>query len=244
MFDLVADGWRIGVLSGRHFRADRIAWGVPAWVRTVEVTYGAHGWHPHIHALLFTSKPWTPRQRALRGGALFRRWARFVERSTGRVCSRDAFKIVGGALGAGRYITKVQESEAWRLGMEFTRGDLKTGRVKSLTPFEFIAPAADGEAWALARWWEWESVTRGRRCMSWSRGARALLGLVVDEATDEDLAAAEVGGDVALEVPGHVWARVVGVAGAEAGLLAAVELGGAAAAGAYLSWVLRPVPPP
>lgn len=244
VFDLVADGWRKGVLSGRRFRSDRVAWGVPAWVRTVEVTLGQHGWHPHIHALLFTSKPWTPRQRALRGNVLFARWSSFVHRTTGRACSRDAFRIVGGALGAGAYITKVQESDAWRLGMEFTRGDLKTGRVQSLTPFELIAPAADGEAWAMHRWWEWEQVTRGRRCMSWSQGGRQVLGLDADEPTDQELVELEVGGDEVLNIPGEVWAKVVAIVGGEAGLLAAVEEGGPGAGSRFVSLLLRPAPPP
>lgn len=224
-FGLVMDGWRMGILGGRRFRDDRKAWGIAAWVRTVEVTLGANGWHPHVHALLFTAKPWTPRQRALRGGRLFVRWGAFVQRATGRVCSREAFTIVGGAQGAGAYVTKVQESESWRLGMEFTRGDLKTGRIQSVTPFELIAPASNGEAWALHRWWEWERVTRGRRCLSWSRGARQLLGLDADEPTDQELAEAEVGGDVVLVIDGHEWATLVQVPGAEAALLNRVELG-------------------
>lgn len=243
-FDLVTNGWRKGVLSGRRFRSDRIAWGIPAWVRTVEVTLGANGWHPHIHALLFTTRPWTSRQRAMRGNALFERWSAFVRRETGRSCSRDAFHMVGGALGAGSYITKVQESAAWRLGMEFTRGDLKTGRVRSLTPFELIAPAADGEAWALHRWWEWERVTRGRRCMSWSQGGRQALGLDADEPTDEELAQLEVGGEDVLTIPGEVFAEVTRVAGAEAGLLAVIEREGAGAGSRFIAELLRPAPPP
>jgi len=243
-FDMVADGWRVGILGGRRFRDDRKAWGIEAWCRTIEVTLGRNGWHPHIHALLFTDRPWTPRERALRGGRLYVRWAAWVQRETGRVCSRDAFVITGGALGAGRYVTKVQESAAWGLGMEFTRGDLKTGRVKSVTPFELIAPAADGEAWAMHRWWEWEEATRGRFCMTWSRGARAVLGLDGEEATDQELAEAEVGGEDVLTIPGEVWARVAATFGAESSLLTALEQGGHLGASRFLAWVLRPAPPP
>ena len=238
-FDLLADAWRVGVLGGRGFRDDRIAWGVPAWVRTVEVTLGANGWHPHIHLLLFTRKPWTGRQRALRGAALFRRWSRYVERITGAVCSSAAFKIVPGAKGAGDYVAKLQDGDASALGMEFTRGDLKTGRVKSLTPFELLPAAHAGEAWALRRWWEWESTTLGRRCMTWSRGARTYLGLNEREATDAELAEAEVGGEVVATIPGDVWARVASVAFLETQLLQAAEAGPVS-----LAHALNGLPPP
>lgn len=233
-FDLLADAWRKGVLGGRGFALDRRVWGIPAWVRTVEVTLGPNGWHPHIHALLFTDRPWTPRQRAMRGAALFARWSRFVHRATGQACSRQAFRIVGAAEGAGRYIAKVQESDSWRLGLELTRSDLKTGRRGSVTPFELVEAAHDGEAWALARWWEWEQVTRGRRMMTWSRGGRTTVGLLEEAPTDEELAEEEVGGELVLSLNPSSWARIAQKPGAEAGLLNAVEDGGLYAAGVWL----------
>lgn len=235
-FDRVAEGWRLGVVAGRWFRGVRTTFGIEGYCRTVEVTYGRNGWHPHIHALLFTRRPLSGRGRAGLGALMFRRWARWVERAGGGTCSPSAFRIVGGAQGAGAYLVKVQDrsGQVKRLGMEFTRGDLKTGRISSLTPFELIGPAHDGEAWALARWWEWEAVTKGRRCLTWSRGCRQLLGLNADEPTDEELAEVEIGGDLVLVLHPDTWRRVVGEAGAESGLLRATEAGGLAAAGAFL----------
>lgn len=235
LFDLVADGWRKGLLSGRWAKGIRRSWKIPAWVRTIEVTYGKHGWHPHIHALLFTKTPWDGRQRAARGRRLFDKWADFVRKTRGVECSADAFRIVGGGAGAGAYIAKLQEGSRWSLGVEFMRGDLKTARGSSVTPFEFIAPAHDGEAWALHRWWEWEEVTRGRRCMSWSVGARKVLGLVEDEQTDDELAAEEIGGTIVCGLTGEAWARVRRTPGTDAALLDAAERSGALGVGRFLA---------
>lgn len=234
LFDLVADGWRKGLLSGRWAQEVRASWKIPAWVRTIEVTYGANGWHPHIHALLFTAKPWTGRQRAMRGARMFDRWATYVRNARGVECSRQAFRIVGGRAGAGQYMAKLQEGSRWSLGTEFTRGDLKTGRGGSCTPFELIGPAHDGEAWALRRWWEWEEVTRGRRCMSWSVGGRQVLGLD-DDRTDEELAAEEVGGEDVCSLEPEVWARVRRTPGTDAALLDAAERAGALGVGQVLA---------
>lgn len=224
-FSLVLDGWRKGLLGGRWGQEWRRAMGVSHWVRTVEVTHGAHGWHPHIHALLFTAQPWTGRQRATRGQALFDRWAGWVARAGGGRCSRAAFRIEGGQAGAGAYLTKLQDSHR-RVGMELTRQDLKHGRRGSETPFELIERAHNGEADALALWWEWEQASSGRRCLTWSRGGHAaIVGTV--ERTDQEIAEAEVGGDVVEVIPGALWALVAAVPGADAALLSASERGDA-----------------
>lgn len=224
--DRVMAGWRQGIVAGGQWMADRKAWGVEAWCRVVEVTHGAHGWHPHIHALLFTSKPWTPRQRAMRGRALFHRWARWVEQAGGGRCDLRAFSISGGGKGAGAYLAKLQDGEATGLGMEMTRSDLKRARGGSVTPMQMIEAAANGEAWALDAWWEWEDVTRGRRCMTWSKCGRGLVcGDVEPELSDQEVVEQEVGGDVVGAIDGEAWAIVVRVPGREAALLTWCEQG-------------------
>lgn len=231
-FEVVSQGWRQGIVAGGAWMADRRAWGVEHWVRTVEVTYGAHGWHPHLHVLLFTDRPWTPRQRALRGAALFARWARWVERAGGGRCSRAAFRIESGEHpGAlGRYLAKLQGDGTGdaggpaSIGMEFTRADLKRGRAGSLAPMQLIEGCANGGARALYLWWEWEEVTRGRRCMTWSRGAHAaLVGEV--EVSDEEIAAEEVPGEVVAQLDADTWRQVAAWPGRDAALLARYEEG-------------------
>lgn len=236
VFDRVAEGWRSGFTAGGWLGGVRRLFGIEGYVRTVEVTYGRHGWHPHVHALLFTRRPLSGRRRAALSALMFSRWARWVSRAGGGECSRAAFRIVGGARGAGQYLTKLQDggSATHRLGMEFTRGDLKTGRAKSCTPFELIEPAQRGEAWALYRWWEWEQATKGRRCVTWSRGGRTLLGLSAEQTTDDEEAAREVGGEIVCELGPDAWAKVVRVPGADAGLLRAVERRGLYGAGVFL----------
>lgn len=216
--------------------------GISAWVRTIEVTYGQHGWHPHMHVLLYTDKPWTPRQRAIRGRAIFHRWAAYVEATGGGRCSLSAFKIVGGGQGAARYLLKLQEGSKWSLAMEMSRADIKTGKAGSVMPFQFVGPASDGEAWALHRWWEWEQVTSGRRCMTWSGGGRRVVGLLEDEPTDQELAEAEVEGIEVCAIDGQLWAQLLRSPGADSAILDAVERDGAPGVGRIVADVLRGPP--
>jgi hypothetical protein len=225
-FNLVAQGWRVGVLGGRRFYEDRRRFGIAAWCRTVEVTHGANGWHPHIHALLFTMRPLDGRRRAILGEQLFERWSDWVARSGGGVCSRAAFKIVGGSIGAGAYLAKLQDGSGRSLSQELTRADLKYAGHGGVSPFELIEAAFAGDDRALSLWHEWEHATAGRRCHTWSLGGRRLLGLGM-ERSDQELVDEDQGGDVALVLPGWLWARVCARRGGEADLLAAVEAGDA-----------------
>lgn len=221
-FELVAEGWRVGVLGGRRFADDRLAFGISAWVRTVEVTYGANGWHPHVHALLFTARPLSGRRRAFLADRLFERWAGWVMRSGGGVCNRAAFKMVPGSKGAGQYLAKMQDGSNRSLSQELTRADLKEGREKSMTPFELIDAAFAGDDHALSLWHEWEHVTSGKRCQTWSKGARDLLGLDA-ERTDQEIVDDDDQGENVAELPTWLWARVVARRGGESDLLRAAE---------------------
>lgn len=245
LFALAADGWREGVLQGRGFREDREAFGIPHYARTIEVTYGRHGWHPHLHVLLFTAQPWTEDQRAVVARRMFDRWATFVRRRQGVECSPAAFSLTAAGTGAGKYLVKAQD-EARLAALEFTRSDLKSGRLGSIQPLELLSVCDDGEAWAIHLWREFERVTRGRRCLTWSVGCRAYLGLGVEPSDCEAAAEEGVGPDESVEVEGEDqavgevvmvlgrrdWRLVVGWRQAGA-LLGAVERGGA-----DLGWLL------
>jgi hypothetical protein len=81
-----------------------------------------------------------------------------------------------------------------------------------------------GDADALDLWHAWETGSKGKRALTWSRGLRARVGLDV-EASDEDLAAAEVGtkADTGFVVVDWSPVKRLPVLGAQ--LLAAVDGG-------------------
>jgi hypothetical protein len=56
LWNTVAGAFR-QLQSGAKTLADQA--GIVGYVRAIEVTHGRHGWHPHVHALLFTETPWT-----------------------------------------------------------------------------------------------------------------------------------------------------------------------------------------
>lgn len=68
-------------------------------------------------------------------------------------------------------------------------------------------PVDTYEAIAMARWWEWEEASDGRRQLTWSRGQRDLRALagLGQEATDEEIADEDQEADVRLALTASSW---------------------------------------
>lgn len=138
VFGALSSAWR---WAWGHRRVKAFLRGV-AYARSVEVTYGRNGWHPHIHALLLVPAHRDPR--ALEE-PLWEAWSEAVEAVGWAPSSRDAysFEVVRKKdLGlVSRYVGK----GSWGLGLEVAGGALKGGH-QGLTPFELLAAAWAGGA--------------------------------------------------------------------------------------------------
>src|SRR5690606_3306120 len=94
--------------------------------------------------------------------------------------------------------------ERWTPGAELARADLKTGQQDgSRMPFEVAQGAAAGLADDVPLWHEYEYAAHGIRAMYWSNGLRALLADLVDldDRSDEEIAAEDVGGEGLALIP-------------------------------------------
>jgi hypothetical protein len=131
---VLSDVWR-RVVSHRRVKK---AWSGVAWYRSVEVTYGRNGWHPHLHLAVAVPPGRDPRELK----ALVDAWLEAVE-AQGWVAVRDA-QFFGVAEGAGdvaevgKYVGK--GGVLWGLPHEVAAGAVK--RVAhGLTPFQLLAGA-------------------------------------------------------------------------------------------------------
>ena len=123
------------------------------------------------------------------------RWARFVEKSTGKVPTRqhgvDVQRVDQDGQVLGKYLAKVQDegkskTEKWSASAELARADVKRGRGDNFVPFELLDEDHDLPAAQRRRLWaEYYEGTKGRRCITWSRGLKDRFG--IGEATDEEI---------------------------------------------------------
>lgn len=230
------------LVAGRAWADDKRLYGLRHYVRAHDVTYGRAGWHPHIHAVLFSEGAIEPGAYAQLERRLAGRWARSVA-GFGR---RRPERAYGVQLETARrmedvtnYVYQVvrqtgDDGYAQPVSMEVTRGDLKTANPGQLTPWQVLERTTDpaDSAYYTARWLEWEAATQGVHAIRWSKGLRAAVGLTAAEQADSDIVAVEVGGRVVYTFPGWEWRRVRNVPGLLARVLEAAEVdGGAGVAG-------------
>jgi hypothetical protein len=221
--------WR-ALTSGRAYQEEHSRFGILGSIAAREITHGRAGWHPHIHAAILTREEVSVLHLGDWYGRLDARWASALVRNgwpPGQAPYRFRLDLVNRSTAAGlaAYVTKVQDGGG--LGNEIARADLKSGRKSSRTPLQILADfGTDGLVEDLDLWHEFERATAGKSAIRWSRGLRAQLLPDVDEQTDEEIAAEDVGGDEVAALLPHTWYRLAEIPGAEAAVLEAVERDG------------------
>ena len=168
-WDVLSDAWA-RVTSGGAWKADQdLFGGLLGWARVVEVTDGDNGWHVHVHALMcFGEQVSAELVGGTVGARMFSRWRAALERKGFDASEEHGWDLRRVQLGEGDladYFTKIahevtgsHRKEGWRAG----------GR----TPMQLLADAVDTyEESAMARWWEWEQASEGRRRLTWSTGS-------------------------------------------------------------------------
>lgn len=198
--ELALTGWR-RLTALRAWKNLRQRLGVQGYVRSIEVTWSyANGWHPHVHALLFTERHLDERAVARLESEVFDLWSGVVASLGGRSLSREhGVRVSRG--GSASYIAKVQEHDRGT-GLEMARLDLKSGRHESLMPFELLDRRSH-----RARWIEYVETTHGRLAITWSRGLRTFLGMDA-ELTDEEVMDQTETSDLVWLIPAEDYDRV------------------------------------
>lgn len=213
--DALNDAWAAAQRSTATARAKRDA-GYVGMVRRLEITDGAHGWHPHLHALVIHAEPGHAK---LLGATMHRAYTARLKRH-----NADSWATAGGldareltlseALGeVASYVTKggleaLQEDGgpvaaasdddlARAAARELSGGRAKKGRRAGRSPWQLLDQAAAGDLASSARWHEYERATKGRRALTWTNGLRERFGITA-EATDEQIAAENDGEQVAV----------------------------------------------
>ena len=168
--------------QGKRGQELRDLLGLKGTIRAFEVTYGANGFHPHLHVLLFLDKPWSNSSVHAAFSPLWQNACRLA----GLPIPSDAHGCrVDDGSKAAAYASK------WGLESEMTKGHVKRGKQGGMTPFDFLrAVLADDPDAAKYRglFRAYADAFHGQRQLYWSNGLRKLLELG-KEATDEEVMA-------------------------------------------------------
>jgi hypothetical protein len=136
VFEALSKAWRF-MTKDRSFRP---YWEGLGYAKGVEVTYGRHGWHPHIHLALVIPPERDPH--ALKE-ALWEAWSGAVLEVGWLPSDRAAYSYAlvesdEDVHEVGRYVAKA--SSGWGVGPEVAGGARKSSKV-GLSPFTLLAAA-------------------------------------------------------------------------------------------------------
>lgn len=237
LFDGCEKAWN-AMRSSRAFGRVVERFGLRLLVCTRELTWGPiNGWHPHRHVAYLTERPLSVAERDQLEAALFDCWSHQLGRQGIRALRErgTVLRPITGPGGMGNYLAKV---EGWSAALEMTRGDRKLARNGNRAPEALMVSAVeDGDASDFALVVEYLAATKGRRMLTWGVGVRAEFLDGAEELTDEELAAAKVGGVVLATIGRRTWGCVLRMADGPARLLEAAEQGGAEAVRTFLTEV-------
>lgn len=178
--------------------------GYQGLIRSLEVTLGENGWHPHVHELWMLSKHTTrfnsPAEEveaeveAIRLKVLARWEAACVAAGLLVPAKVEDFRKYGihvkGWCSAGDYLAKQDDSRNWGVDREMAKATSKAeNKVKGLHPFALLAKVAGGDRRAGRLFLAYALAIKGKRQLFWSPGLKARVGL--GEKTDEQLAEEE-----------------------------------------------------
>ena len=175
---------------------DKYAYG--GLIRSLEVTLGESGWHPHTHEAWLVGA--NINAYALRN-EVARRWVAMCKKAglapnTARKMAaflRHSVKITDNCR-ASEYLAKQDDSRnhqrGWGADRELAKSNSKTARsIKGFHPFALLREHADGSESrkdAGSKFLEYAEAMRGKAQIFWSKGLKDEVGIA--EKTDEQLA--------------------------------------------------------
>lgn len=197
VWDAVSRAWA-GVTQTAAWRGsakvagDKAKFGLVHFIKAVEVTHGKNGWHVHVHVLLLTQKTLSEQQKQELESRIYSRWSAAAERRGFKAPTRERGVKLEAAAKAGdmdalaSYMAKSQLSGINGLADELTGSVVKRAKGENRSPFQVLESLGEKKTPSdLAVWYEWERNSHGRRQISWSKGAKRMLG--VDEFSDEEI---------------------------------------------------------
>jgi hypothetical protein len=172
--------------SQRAGKALRARWGIIGHVRSLEVTHGRNGWHPHLHCIVLTEGLLSASEAELLRVELAERWCDLAEKAklTRPLEEQQHAELVHSPEDAARYITK------YGAAAELTGWTNKDARAGGRTPFQILADyLREGKRHDIYLWQQWERDIKGACFLTWSRGLKRKYLIV--EKTDQEIADAE-----------------------------------------------------
>lgn len=156
--------------------------GVQYKIKSLEMTYGQNGWHPHNHILLLTQNQVENFAEYISDLSVL--WIKACTKAGLSAPSMTHGLDIRDGNYANQYVAK------WGLDYELAKGHVKKGRNGGLTPFDLLQYSmldfSINDRSMKSLWQEFGIASKGKRQLEWGRGLKSIL--QIEEKSDEELA--------------------------------------------------------
>jgi hypothetical protein len=176
--------------AGKVWQKFKAHFGFRGLVRSLELTHGKNGWHPHTHEI-WLIRGLTSAERDDFKARILARWIKACS-AVGLLDMADAQQLHAFHLHAvdvrfnvndSDYLAKQDSSRSWGVDKEMTQSASKVALRKGVHPHEFLIRQEAGDR---DRYVEYVDGMKGARQLYWSSGLKAEAD--IEEKTDEQLA--------------------------------------------------------
>lgn len=184
------------LVSGRWAKQFAAEHHIIGMVRSLEVTYGDNGWHPHMHVLYFFDQeiaiiPFEENIKA-RWGQCVAAAGSFASWDYGcdvRYSDKEVANYVAkfGRQPEWKENDQVLSADKWSISHEVTKGPSKVSKNGGSTPLQLLSDFSYGNSVSGALFVQYAMNFKGERQLVYSPGLRDRLGLDVEK-TDDELA--------------------------------------------------------
>ena len=193
------------------------------YVRSLEVTHGVNGWHPHFHIVLFMND-----DELLTDGKTLQRlkevWVECLIKNGADKRKIDDLLKIALDLRGGDYVSdyimkfgrEPIEVNGWTIAHEVTKANSKAasrmiGGDWHYTPFQLLGYATNGDVQAARLFHEFAQAFTGKRMNYWTNGLKDYFGIndIDDEQLAEESDAAEVEEELVIYLNPSEWRSVL-----------------------------------
>lgn len=225
LLDTCTKSWRY-LMNSRTWRGFGKRFDLAGYLRTLEITTGRNGFHPHFHVLLFVPGSVSSTELDDLGDGLWSVWNQALVHYGVTGAVREAFDlqvVAGDGADVNALADYLSKRAFTSIGQELTNTQSKVGRnaLGTVPVWQLLVSMLNDPDDLVSRnaWAHYESATFRRRVHVWSRGLREQLGLR-GELSDEALADVQAPGQsLGLGITRLGWRKIVATPGLPAQLL-------------------------
>lgn len=183
--------------SGRVFQELKEHYLWEGSVRALEVTHGRHGWHCHIHELVFVAKHGrTPEENRLTDVqvgqlkfTLGKRWRDMLQKQGKSASDTHGLDVRTADNEISDYVSKFGREPLqgrWDMSHEITKQVVKKGKDgENRTPMQILFDYGEGDDLSGRIWKTYAHAFKGKNQLVWSKGMRDKLKLGVEQSDAE-----------------------------------------------------------